>query len=84
MPLRESLPFIACKQFFAFLIAINVLAVTFTKFGISDRNQIGSFRNASRVQMTLRIVDASALLQSKSLVVIFGLDMFVTCVALSD
>ena len=85
MRLRESLPFIACKQPFAFPNAINVLALTFAKFGISDGNRIGSFRNDSRVKMTLRIVDAFALLQLNSLVVIFGLDvMFVTCVALSD
>ena len=68
MPLRESLPFIAYEQSFAFPNAIDVLAVTLTKFGISSRNRIGSFRNDSRVKMTLRIVDASAFLQSNSLV----------------
>lgn len=84
MPLLESLPFIAYEQSFAFPNAIDVLAVTLTKFGIGSRNRIGSFRNDSRVKMTLRIVDASPLLRSSSLVVVFDLDMFVTCVALSD
>ena len=52
MPLRESLPFIAYKQSFAFPNGTNVLAVTLTKFGISSTNRIGSFGNDSRVKMT--------------------------------